>query len=546
MNNPEELFDVSLLIVDDDIASGLYISQILCKFVKNIYTAGDGEEGINIYKNKPIDLVISDIDMPNLNGIEMSRQIKNINHSAYIIMTTAVDNKDAIIEAIDIGINKYIIKPIDKDKLITAVRNAVISILMKKELAEKNLRIEKFIVGLEQSDNAVLITDLVGEIEYANKKFRDVFGKYTYLNDFFNIHNISDGELIKNGEITCEKSISHSESKYIEFSKYVDGEEKWFKMKFSFIYPDNESKNILIIITDITKDILSRKEIELINSELEQRVISRTEQLHKSNRKLMKEIEARIEIENQLTQAKDKAEAANKAKSSFLGKITHELRTPLNGILGLTGIMIDEIKDERYINFLKMMQDAGNSLLDIINKILDLTKIESGNLLMSFHKFSLRKLIDECVGLYTHIALTKNVNFYYKIDDTIPDLFYSDSKRIRQVIINLLSNAFKFTDKGEISIIINMVGSNAKYSNLEFRVSDTGIGIPKESYELLFKNFSQIDESYTRRHEGLGLGLGISKGIIDLLDGEIKVESQINKGSAFIFTLPLETVKNNI
>jgi signal transduction histidine kinase len=239
-----------------------------------------------------------------------------------------------------------------------------------------------------------------------------------------------------------------------------------------------------------------------------------------------------------LVSLNQRLEKATQAKSDFLANMSHEIRTPMNGVIGMSSLLHDTPLTSEQDELVEAIQISGNSLLTVINDILDFSKIESGKIELEAQPYDLRECVNQAVELLASKAAEKNLDLVVLIDPEVPSRLIGDVTRLRQVLVNLIANALKFTLKGEVVVSVSLEGPAGKESaRIRFVIADTGIGIPPDKHERLFQSFSQVDSSTTRQFGGTGLGLAISKRLVELMGGAIGVESEEGRGSRFYFTL---------
>ena len=360
-----------------------------------------------------------------------------------------------------------------------------------------------------KTDNAVIITDSLGRIEWANESYSRLTGRTLAavaaqpLLQF--LASPDEDPAVVDRIAAAVAACEHLSTEAIQLAT----EERRFHVHLDLQPVSNDEgqvENFIVIATDIT---------------------------------------ARVETEQQLRRAKEEADAASRSKSEFLASMSHEIRTPMNGVIGMTSLLLETDLNPEQRDYVSTIRTSGDALLSIINEILDFSKIESGKMELETQPFELTQCIEEVVDIFAAQAATKNIELVYFIDARIPPCILGDITRLRQVLVNLTNNAVKFTPRGFIAIEVGLADDARPAAGrflLDFSVSDTGIGIPPDRFGLLFKPFSQVDSTTTRKYGGTGLGLAICHRLCEMMGGSIDVTSTPGRGSRFHFCIETAAV----
>lgn len=296
------------------------------------------------------------------------------------------------------------------------------------------------------------------------------------------------------------------------------------------ISPLKDAHGNIIGASVISRDITSQKEAEST--------------LLKTNEDLEKKIEARtrelVLLNKELTTARDQAQAASRLKSEFVANMSHEIRTPLNAIIGMASVLKSSIAEEKQKSYAEAIQESGKSLLRVVNDILDFSKIEAGKLELDPIEFDISQVVDSTCTMFSTQVKAKGLSLMSFVDPDLPERLRGDSERVKQILTNLLGNAIKFSNEGEVVLRVTSLQRSGNFVDLHFAISDSGIGLGEEEQEKLFQPFVQADGSTSRKYGGSGLGLSISRKLLDLMNGKIGVHSVKGKGATFWFTIPFE------
>ncbi|MEA1955368.1 MAG: response regulator [Campylobacterota bacterium] len=492
-----ETKNITLLYVEDNIEVRESTLELLALYYKNIVSAVDGQDGVHKFKNNKIDIVITDINMPNKNGLEMIEEIRKIDIDIPIIVTSAYSETEYLMQSIKLNVYGYIFKPVDTEQF-SMINNKVI-----KEI-NNNHKNKNQLLLLEQYqdivDNSTIIskTDKKGIITYVNDKFCSTSG-YDYEELIGQNHNI-----LRHPEVSA--FIFEDMWKTIKNKQIWSGDIKNKAKDGSDYYVTATIKPILDFNGDIVEYIAIRKDI------------------------------------TEIVQAKQSAEKSEKAQADFLANISHEVRTPLNGILGFSDLLSQTQPNEIQTKYIDIIHNSANMLLNIVNDVLDFSKLNNNAVKLESIKINSDTTLGITYELLKSLADKKSIHYIKDFDKKMAMHFLTDPTKLRQIITNLISNAIKFTpDNGEVIFKTEVLEDSKNKQKLRISIKDSGIGIAKDKQKLIFSAYEQASDSTAREFGGTGLGLNISKKFVEAFGGELKVDSKEGVGSTFYFDIELNS-----
>jgi CheY-like chemotaxis protein len=500
---------LKILVIDDDKVDLITIIRSISHsgILADVESAFSAKDGIEKIKSFAYDLIFLDYLMPDSDGISFLKILKDLGIETPVIFVTSQGDEKIASQAILGGASDYIPKSLlTPDGVSLSIRNAL-------KLHEILIHRKKTELALKINANRLSEAQKLAKIGFWELNLIDkqvFFSEQVYT--IFEIEENSTpslallkSRLISSDDIKLfEKNLNlvKKNNSEVKFSHSLTGNNGVVKYINEYIKCLNDEHNEPLKILGTIQDVTDQKYIE-----------------------------------RELTKAKELAEQSVRVKEQFLTNMSHEIRTPMNGIIGFARILEGTVLDNDQEQSVKAIKRAGKSLMVIINDILDFSKIEADKMIIEEVNFSLSNNIKTVIELLSAIAEEKNVKLLYKIDPEINDFLIGDPTKLSQILINLLGNALKFTEKGSVELVISQEKEFETETFIRFTVTDTGIGIPKDKIESIFESFNQASNETTRKFGGTGLGLTITRKLIELQGSAITVKSEIGKGSTFSFLI---------
>lgn len=531
---------VKILMVDD-LPENLFALEVILSNENYLCVkANSGNEALKILLHQQdFAIILIDVQMPMMDGfetVELIRQIDKLKHVPIIFLTASMDNSSQIFKGYQAGAVDYMIKPLSPEILKAKV--AIFVDLHKKnqellaqaeqlkklntDLTDQKLRSDYSLSLIEASHDPLFAISQEGKITDMNNASVEVTGlsrQELIGTDFF--------EYFTEPEKALEVYKKVFEKGFIADSplilRHKNG--KLIHVLFNGAVYKDDKENVLgaaIVARDVTNQ--KRIETELIEA------------------KIFAELATEIAEEAKINAEKAKAIAENamKAKQQFLSNMSHEIRTPMNAIIGFTKVLLRTDVTHKQKEYLTAIKISGDALIVLINGILDLAKVEAGKMLFEKTPFKMKSSISAMLHLFENKIQEKNLKLVKEYDNKIPDVLVGDPIRLHQIVLNLVSNAVKFTSKGKITVSIDLMHEDPEKVILKFAVTDTGIGISDEKIGTIFENFQQATSGTSKLYGGTGLGLAIVKQLVEPQGGTIRVHSMMHEGSTFSFTLPFQ------
>ncbi len=550
---------IEILIVEDSAIQAELLRRTLTHHGYTVVVAQHGAHALEIVRKRPPTLILSDIAMPVMDGYAMCHAIKSdpALQDIPIILLTALSDPEDIIRGLNAKADNYLTKPYDEVTLLARIEHLLANHTLRKE-AKFQLGVEIFFAGkkhLIDSDRRQILDLLISTFEDAVQQNRELIQRTQALQTSEDSYRA----LLENTfsgfyRATDDGHFLEVNPAYVQMLGYARKEDLLSVEIPTTLYTsqaDYEAFRSRLLAAEAVQEYtgrLRKKDGSDVIVEMNVRVVRDPKGAVRYFEGFVNDVTERKRVEMALQQAKEAAEAANQAKSQFLANMSHDIRTPMNGIIGMTGLVLDSHLTEEQREYLTVVKASADSLLRLLDDILDFAKIEARKLDLEPLEFRLRETLDNTLKALAVRAHTKGLELAGRIAPGVPDRLIGDSARLRQILVNLLGNAIKFTERGEVVVEVEEAGPSGALTSgspndsvrLHFSVRDTGVGIPLEKQDSIFEPFVQADNSTTRHYGGTGLGLAISAQLVTLMGGRIWVNSQPEQGSTFHFTVEFD------
>jgi PAS domain S-box-containing protein len=489
---------INILIVDDREENIIALEALLKRSDIKLFSTTSPNEALKMAWENNIAISLVDVQMPEMDGFEFVEMLKSNPRTKdiLVIFVTAISKETKYaVKGLAVGAVDYLYKPLDPYITSAKVDSFIQLARAQAEIKQKNEELENYSLVVKNSADIICIVD-------------------------------AETLRIKTINPACETILGFRQTELIGQSivdRATDEDKKAFRKRLGEIVKEN----LKLAVLDYQFTTFSKNPISV-----ECRVSYRNKTLFFN----INDVTPQKSYQSQLIKSKEAAEIGKKAKETFLANMSHELRTPINGIIGLTSLLRKTPVNDQQNSMLDLLEVSSQSLLGVINDVLDISKIDAGKFSIIRSPSNLQDLIQSVYRLLKFKADEEHIEFFLHVDPEIPEYLMIDSLRLNQILMNLLSNAIKFTKRGYVKLTVALLKKEREKVKLQFSVEDTGIGIPEHRLKDIFESFEQADDDTANKYGGTGLGLAIVKKLIELKGGELTVDSRIGNGSIFTFT----------